>query len=130
MQRRLGIKGGVLRGFRIDRFVVFRHFRNNWDGLRAKPICSFLPPSRYFGLENGHLSGHIPKIVFISSGRIFRVLRTVGISSKLNLRWERDSGWPKYGWSWRRNSVCSRKGNPFRGLGWRKRRRSSDLNCI
>ncbi|KAG8081440.1 hypothetical protein GUJ93_ZPchr0007g3552 [Zizania palustris] len=91
MQRRLSIEGGVLRGFWIDRSVVFRHFGNNRDGLRAKPICSFLPPSRHFGLETSHLSSHITKSVFISSGRIFRVSRTVGIGLEWNLRWKRNS---------------------------------------
>ncbi|KAG8047994.1 hypothetical protein GUJ93_ZPchr0008g11649 [Zizania palustris] len=60
------VEGCVLRGFGIVNFVVFGHFRNDWGGLRAKPICGFLPPPCYLSLETGHLNGHISKTVFIS----------------------------------------------------------------
>ncbi|KAG8069138.1 hypothetical protein GUJ93_ZPchr0005g15942 [Zizania palustris] len=95
MQWRLAIEGSVLRGFGIRKFIVLGHFGDDRGGLRTKPICSFLPPPRYFSLETGHLDGHIAKTIFISSGRTFRVLRTVRIGPKRNLRWKRDSGWPK-----------------------------------
>ncbi|KAG8060340.1 hypothetical protein GUJ93_ZPchr0002g24443 [Zizania palustris] len=76
MQRRFIVVRGVLRGFGIVKIVVFVHFGDSWGGLRAKPVRSLLSPPRYLGLKIGHLSGHISKAIFISSGRTFRVLRT------------------------------------------------------
>ncbi|KAG8069451.1 hypothetical protein GUJ93_ZPchr0005g14581 [Zizania palustris] len=76
MQRRFIVVRGVLRGFGIVEIVVFVHFGDSWGGLRAKPVRSFLSPPCYLGLKIGHLSGHVSKAIFISSGRAFRVLRT------------------------------------------------------
>ncbi|KAG8083410.1 hypothetical protein GUJ93_ZPchr0015g6877 [Zizania palustris] len=81
MQRRFIIIRGVLRGFGITKIVVFGHFGDSWGGLRTKPVRSLLSPPRYLGLKVGHLSGHVSKAIFISSGRTFRVLRTDEIFS-------------------------------------------------
>ncbi|KAG8076820.1 hypothetical protein GUJ93_ZPchr0006g41538 [Zizania palustris] len=130
MQRRFIVIRGVLRGYGIIKIVVFGHFGDSWGGLRAKPVRSLLSPPRYLSLKIGHLSDHVSKAIFISSGRTFRVLRTGMISSNRNGGWRSGSGRSEYGRGWRRGIISSRDRSPLWSLRWRDSRRPSDFDCV